>query len=65
VSIDGHKCFNCHREAAIFDRNLGAWVCEGNADCAISRNAPAVAAGTFVAKHDIVLGPIRDLKEHE
>jgi hypothetical protein len=35
-----HVCFVCKRDASIFDRQIGEWVCEGNADCAISRNVP-------------------------
>jgi hypothetical protein len=35
-----HVCFACKRPAAMFDRQIGEWVCEGNADCGMSRNAP-------------------------
>jgi hypothetical protein len=33
-------CFCCKRPAARFDRQIGEWVCEGNADCSISRTLP-------------------------
>lgn len=37
-----HVCFACKRPAAIFDRQIGEWVCEGNADCGMSRNVPRI-----------------------
>jgi hypothetical protein len=38
MSVGQPICFACKRVASIFDRNLGEWVCEGNADCGVSRN---------------------------
>lgn len=31
------SCFACHRPASRFDRQIGEWVCEGNADCGMSK----------------------------
>ncbi len=30
------RCFCCGREAMKFDRQIGEWCCEGNADCSMS-----------------------------
>jgi len=39
MSIGGPPlCIACKRPAAIFDRQLQVWVCEGNDDCGLSRN---------------------------
>jgi hypothetical protein len=37
VSIGGHICFACKRPASRIDYLIGEWVCEGNADCGMSK----------------------------
>jgi len=45
MSIGGPPfCIACHRPAAIFDRQLHVWVCEGNDDCGLSRNTSKARA---------------------
>jgi hypothetical protein len=41
-------CIGCGREAVIFDKQIGEWVCQGNQDCGLSRSPYLFSGGTKI-----------------